>query len=688
MTVSDDPVGGADLPVADVLDHLPDAVLLAGPGGKPLVFASASLRRVTGVSPERFRERWPVGWVEAFVHPEDRETVAQRFLQAVSTAGADRAAETEFRFCAGGSGGGRKDVSWRCLSVRFWPRTAPDGAPGGLLCLLRDVTEEKRVLVEQSETQARYSTLFHALPEAVLVLDRESRRILDANATALGRYGYARDELLRLSFTDLEVRGAAVNAKIPTLVETRVGDGPVRPYAHRTRDGHEFPVDLHVGQTSVDGRPALLAVAVDVSERAQVEQEFRGMHEEAVRRGRELEAALEDLRRTQDRLVQAFKMEAVAHLAGRLAHEFNNLLTVVLGTLDLLAVELPPDHSLMPNIDAAQNAAAKAAELTRGLRALQQDRPADMRVIPAGELVRRVTEPIRRMLPESVRLVVRAPTDLPGVRGDISLLESALLSLAANARDALADHGTLRIDADLLQIDDAYVRAHPDAARGLHLRIRVADDGCGMSQDVRDHLFEPFFSTRRESGGTGLGLASVFATVRSHGGHVTAESEEGVGSTFTILLPATETPAPRRPTGDQALPGAGELVLVVDDDLGVLQTAERILTRLGYRVLPANSGAEALSLFDIARTPVAVALLDIVMPEMGGVAALRRLRDKRPGLPAVLMTGHAGRGFVPAVDLGVEILSKPFDIVRLSVAIRRALDEAADAAAADLPPGE
>jgi CheY-like chemotaxis protein len=290
-----------------------------------------------------------------------------------------------------------------------------------------------------------------------------------------------------------------------------------------------------------------------------------------------------------------------------------------------------------------------------------------------AELVRGAVEAFRRDLPPAIRVHARVADRLPHVDGDASRLETALVNLALNARDAMPRGGELFFEADRVDLDDAYAAAHPEATAGSHVRIVVRDTGVGMSAEIQSRLFEPFFTTKPPGAGAGLGLATVYATVRAHGGHITVRSEPERGSAFTLHFPVAVVRAAESPKLADVPLGNGETLLVVDDDPAVLRITERALAALGYDVLTAESGASALALIDKSPRKIALVLLDIVMPNMGGLATLRRLRQTRPELPAVLMTGFAGRDFVPPVDLGVEILPKPLELSRLAVVIREAV---------------
>lgn len=644
-------------------------------GGRTLEYVSPTLERVAGIPPARLRELWPDAWIERFVHPDDR-AAARAFVVAAVDLRAGATGDLEFRAMPAGAAE-EAGSAWRWLRARLWPcEPTREGEPRAL-CLWSDVTEEKLALAAVLESERRYAALFDALPQAVLVFDRDDGRILDANETALRRYEYSREEIRERTMADLEVPPPAADDRAPTVVFGAAD--PRLQQRHRTRSGRQIPVDVHLGPTHFAGRPAVLAVVVDVSERARAEAEFRALHEALVQKNRETEAALERLRQVQEQLVRARQLDAIGQLAGGIAHKFNNFLTVVVGTLDVMSLELDPQSALHKEIGVAQKAALRAAELARGLAEFGASEPARRQPVDLAALLAQLGDEVRRARPGSVEVEVRVADGLPAVEGDPERLAAALLALATNALEAMPNGGRLFLEADRLVLDEAYVAARPEARPGPHVRIVVRDTGVGMSPETLGRLFEPFFTTKPPGRGGGLGLASVYATVRAHGGHITVRSEPGRGSTFTAFLPAAAGAAPSgrpaQPPRSSAppAPGEGQIVLVVDDDTEVLRQIERVVTSLGYRVVVADSGPAALDLLERHAQRIAVALVDIVMPGMGGVAALRRMREIRPHLPAVLMTGYAARGFLPPTDLGAEVLAKPLATERLAEAIAAAL---------------
>ena len=376
-------------------------------------------------------------------------------------------------------------------------------------------------------------------------------------------------------------------------------------------------------------------------------------------------------------LLRNRRAETVGQLAGGVAHNLNNLLTVVIGTLDILAIELPADSPLRESCTAAQDAALKAAEVARRLLLYSLARPSGEEDADPAALVSRALELLRQGLPRNVEVDARIAPGLPCVRGDASRLEAALLDLAVNARNAMPSGGGIFFDAEALVVDGVAASALHGLPAGPYVRIVVRDTGRGMDEATAARAFEPFFTTRSTEGAVGLGLAAARDAVHSGGGRLTVRSSPAGGCVFTMLLPVAprvDSAGPEQPVVPREIDrGCGETVLVVDDDLEVLRVTERMLAAIGYRVLAADSGPAALEVIARGDPSVHLVLIDVVMPGMGGLATLRRVRELRPGLPALLMTGYAGRDFVPPVDLGAELVPKPLSLSDLSAAVRRAL---------------
>ncbi len=399
----------------------------------------------------------------------------------------------------------------------------------------------------------------------------------------------------------------------------------------------------------------------------------------SVLRTRESQAVLEA------QLRQAQKMEVVGQLAGGIAHDFNNLLAAIRGYGELLRGELPPeDERSRRDLEEVLDAAARAELLTRQLLAFARRQVLVPVVLRPGEILSALAPMLGRVLGEQVELTVTVDPQAGRVRVDPGQLEQVILNLAINARDAMPGGGPLTIEVTRVDASDTEARTgSQEAAPGGYVLLTVADAGVGMDEATQAHLFEPFFTTKPEGRGTGLGLATVYGIVRQSGGHISIESALGVGTTVRVFLPRTveeahavpETGAPPGPA-----PRGSETVLLVEDDAAVRGFASRVLRSLGYRVLEAGAGADALGLAAAHDGPIDALVTDIVMPGMAGTSLATRLAEARPGLCVLYMSGYSSGALGPDLPSDVAFLGKPFSSEALGRALRAALDRVEAAA--------
>ncbi|MDQ1696800.1 MAG: hypothetical protein QOJ03_2153 [Frankiaceae bacterium] len=378
-----------------------------------------------------------------------------------------------------------------------------------------------------------------------------------------------------------------------------------------------------------------------------------------------------DLRQAQ--LQQTQRMEVLGRLAGGVAHDFNNLLAVILNYAAFVSEELTDAGESAPDwdrrelahrdIEQIQRAAERAADLTHQLLAFARREVVQAQVLNLNEAVSEVEELLRRTLGEDMELSISLPDTASRILADPGQIEQVLVNLAINASDAMPDGGTLRIDTADVTVDAESVAGGSPAPPGRYVRLRVSDTGSGMSDDVISHAFEPFFTTKGGGGGTGLGLATVYGIVTQAEATIGIQSEPGVGSTFTIMLPVTDESAAtiEEPTAYQRAP-KGETVLVVEDEEALREVTERIFTRNGYHVITAANGAEALDLVASYEGEVHLLVTDVVMPRMLGKEVADRVRMLRPNIQVLYMSGYAQPVLASQgrLEPGVILVDKPF----------------------------
>jgi signal transduction histidine kinase len=441
-------------------------------------------------------------------------------------------------------------------------------------------------------------------------------------------------------------------------------------------------------ERGLTGLAAEAAVAIDNVYLAQAAQKEIAERTRAQQALRDLNANLEheiaertaQLRANEEALRQAQKMEAVGQLTGGVAHDFNNILQVIVGNLEIIRRLMPSAAGrLQRSIEQALNGARQATSLTQRLLAFSRRQPLDPKAIDVNSLINGVSELLNRSLGETISLENVRGAGLWRIEADPNALESVILNLAVNARDAMPDGGRLTIETTNAYIDKAYAVAHAEVAPGQYVLISVSDTGVGMDAETMKRAFEPFFTTKPVGQGTGLGLSQVYGFVKQSGGHVKIYSEVGQGTTVKIYLPRlVRSEADPDPQAPVTLPegSATETILVVEDDNDVRTYSVEALRDLGYRVIEAADGPSALRLLE-TKTPVDLLFTDVVLPAgMTGAQVAAQAREKRPGLKVLFTTGYARNAIFHhgRLDKGVQLITKPFSFADLASKVRDVLD--------------
>jgi signal transduction histidine kinase len=390
---------------------------------------------------------------------------------------------------------------------------------------------------------------------------------------------------------------------------------------------------------------------------AEVTRAFHGMRQTLQRNDSEREHLEQQLRQSQ-------KMEALGQLAGGVAHDFNNLLTIIKGHSDLLLDWLKASDSSQKSCQQIQNAANRAAALTRQLLAFSRKQVLQPKVLDLNSLVTEMEKLLQRLIREDVEFVFLPATGLGRVKADPGQIEQVLLNLTVNACDAMPNGGRLTVETDNIVADDVFLQKRPGLQAGSYVLLSATDTGSGMDAKTKARIFEPFFTTKEIGKGTGLGLATVYGIVKQSGGFAWVDSSPGRGSRFEIYLPQVFEPSSLFPAAEKVAPSAvpgTPTIMVVEDDAAVLELAKRFLGTAGYQVLVAKDGVEALQIAQDCRQPIATLLTDVVMPRMRGTELAVRLRNILPELRIVYMSGHFEQGgeslVLPEDDV---FLEKPF----------------------------
>jgi PAS domain S-box-containing protein len=561
----------------------------------------------------------------------------------------------------------RKDGSTIPVSLTVSPIAHASGAIVGMASVSRDVGERQRA-------EEKFRGLLEAAPDAIVGVAADGKIAL-ANAQAERLFGYRRDELV----------GQPVEILVPEYARdahprhrTCYGMDPApRPMgagmqlAARRKDGSEFPAEISLSSFDTDEGLLISAAIRDVTERLEAHAE----HER-------LKAAAER-ERLEAQLHQSQRLESLGQLAGGIAHDFNNLLSVMLNYASFVAEEIDDEvragnqrwHRAGQDIAQVVRAGERATALTHQLLAFGRREVVRPQIIDLNAVVIEVEQILQRTLGEHVRLVAALTDGLWPVLADPGQLEQVLVNLAVNARHAMPGGGTLSITTGNVRADDLN---WPDVGAGRYVELRVADTGAGMPPGVLDRVFEPFFTTKPKGEGSGLGLATVHGIITQAGGHARFQSTVGEGTTFTALLPATDQ-APDKPeeTPAATAPNRGEEhILVVEDEEALREVTRRILERNGFHVVVAASGPEALDLVEHSDHHFDLLLSDIVMPHMLGSELAGSIRELRPDIGVLFMSGYAQPVLAShgTLDPGVILVEKPFSEADLLQRVREALD--------------
>ena len=380
----------------------------------------------------------------------------------------------------------------------------------------------------------------------------------------------------------------------------------------------------------------------------------------------------------QEQLFQAQKMEAIGTLAGGFAHDFRNMLQVVMGSLELIEFNKDlPDH-LRTDLDRIRKAATSGAELVKGMLVFSRKTSVKLEPLNLNKLVEQVESLLTRTIPKMIKIDVVKAHDLSSIKGDSTQIEQILMNLAINAADAMPDGGRLTIQTLNTVFDEKFCRSHPNTRPGAYVLLSVTDNGSGMNEETVRRIFEPFFTTKEKGKGTGLGLAVVYGIVEQHSARIICESKPSVGTTFRIYFPAIEEAHEEQYSEKKEPPrGQGETILLVDDEPDILEMASRLLTGANYQVIAASNAKDALGLYGKHRKEIRLVLLDLIMPEIGGKQCLETLLNIDPKVKVLILTGYTKRGMTQELeDAGArDFILKPFDSPQLLEKIRKIIDE-------------
>lgn len=540
-------------------------------------------------------------------------------------------------------------------------------SPGhkAVIGVARDLSERKRSEEAVRESQERFRKLFEEVPLGIALIDSLSGRFYEVNPMYARIVERTVEELLRTDWMSIthpdDIQGDLDNM---ALVQSGAVPGFEMEKRYLHLDGAVVWVHMTIAKLKDrhDARPLHLCMVEDITERKRVEQE---------------KASLETL------LHQAQKMESIGRLAGGVAHDFNNMLTVILGhaelALDLLDPTSQPlgcHHQLQESLGEIAKAAHRSTELAQQLLAFARKQTITPKVLHLNEALVGMTKMLQRLIGEDIQIAWMPGTSLWTIKADPSQIDQILANLCVNARDAIDGVGKLTMETENTTITEADCAAGEDVAAGDYLRLSVSDDGRGMDQETMAHLFEPFFTTKPIGSGTGLGLSTVYGIVKQNHGFIRVDSKPGRGSTFSIYLPryVGEDDTGKSAAAELAQCGH-ETILLVEDERSVSTVTRKMLERLGYTVRAAHTPGEAMSLYLKRPDSFHLLVTDVVMPEMSGHDLATVLRARHPGFKCLFMSGYSANitAHQGVQEDGLNFLRKPFTLAELAGKVRTAL---------------
>jgi PAS domain S-box-containing protein len=537
-----------------------------------------------------------------------------------------------------------------------------DGRVAGFVCVLSDVTERKKVeeALRGSERMLRESQEVALLGSYVLDIETgawTSSKVLDDIFGIDEEYPRTVEGWANLIHPDFR-RGMVDYFRRDVLHNHENFQRVYKIIRHKERQ-ERWVHGLGELECDESGAPVrMIGTIQDVTDRKETE---------------------EALRRSEEQLLQAQKMEAVGRLAGGIAHDFNNLLTVISGYVDLMQNQVDPASQLSRGIKEIREATDRAALLTRQLLAFSRRQVLQPRVIDLNQVVTGLESLLKRLIGEDVLLVTSLSKEATHVLIDQGQIEQVIVNLAVNARDAMPKGGRLVIETERLEVDGKFALEHPPLNDGPHVRMVVSDTGVGMDRETQSRIFEPFFTTKEKGKGTGLGLSTAYGIITQSGGSVTVDSLPGGGTTFEILFPRSEKPpAENKEIAIVSVSSGGETILVVEDEPVLLGLVSEVLGSHGYEVLGAGNADEALNICRNGSAPVHLLVTDVIMPGMSGRDLAEQVAALHSGTKILFMSGYPEDflGHHGVMESGISFLQKPFMPDHLLRKVREVLDTA------------
>jgi PAS domain S-box-containing protein len=522
--------------------------------------------------------------------------------------------------------------------------------------MVQDITDRKRSEEALRESEEKFRVLFEKSIQGILAADLEANRFVYANPRICRMLGYSETELLQLGVEDIHPMDSLGQVKADFELQVRGEKVMASELPCLRKDGTVFIADIASSVAIINGKKCLMGFFADVSDRIR---------------------AVEEKAKLDIQLRQFQKFEAIGTLAGGIAHDFNNLLMGIQGRASLISLDLEASHPHRGHINAIEEYIRSATNLTKQLLGLARGGKYEVKPIDINELVLGSSAMFGRTKKE-IQIHTKCQESSLVVEADRGQIEQVLLNMYINAWQAMPPTGgDIYLETKIVKLDETYCKSR-QIETGLYIKVSVTDTGSGMDETTRLQVFDPFFTTKDKGRGTGLGMASAYGIIKNHGGIITVYSEIGHGTTFNIYLPQSwKQSQPESPVEREIKKGT-ENILLVDDEELIIDVGQAMLEMLGYRVIIARNGQEAIHLIMELGKQIDLVILDMIMPEMDGETTFERIREIQPDLPVLLSSGYAINGQADKImRRGCNgFIQKPYNISEFSQKIRKVLDEA------------
>jgi two-component system cell cycle sensor histidine kinase/response regulator CckA len=600
-----------------------------------VTYVSPNIEKISGYSREEIIGR---AFID-FVHPDDLTDRMESFQRVLMGEGIT----TEYRYLTNRSG----ETAWVMTKARpIFENNEVVGIQG----ILVDISERKRAEEVLRESEKKFRTLFDSSPQAIALTDIKTGRIIDVNDTFCRLTKYSKNELIGKTTTELGFYSQDDrNRFIHKLTKTGKVNGIEMDF--KISDGSMLNSRMFAVPIKIDGKSSVLTSFFDMTEQNRLEKQ----------------------------LLQSQKMESVGRLAGGVAHDFNNMLSVIIGNAEVAMMDTDPDEPVHKILKEILNAGHRSADITRQLLAFARKQTISPEVLDLNETVEGMLKMLRRLIGEDIDLAWLPGKHLGLINVDPSQINQILANLMVNARDAIGGMGKITVETDNVRLDENYSAHHAGFVPGDFVMLAVSDDGCGMDKETLNNVFEPFFTTKGVNEGTGLGLATVYGIVKQNDGFINVYSEPEKGTTVRIYVPRHEGESRQFAAHDvtKISTARGETVLIVEDEVHILELVKTILERLGYTVLEAATPGRAVALAEDHKGEIHLLMTDVVMPEMNGRDLADQLHGLYPDLKVLFMSGYTANAIAHCgvLDEGMNFIPKPFSVKDLSIKVREVLDE-------------